>query len=64
MAPLIERGLMMREGDMYLSLAIPVGAYVPSSKVCERLNEVISELGVSHGGDHVIPAATVERATL
>lgn len=35
--PLLRSGLMMREGNMYLSLAIPVGDFVPRGEIRERL---------------------------
>ena len=34
--PLLDRGLMIREGSHYLSLAIPVGKYIPSRKTFDR----------------------------
>ena len=34
--PLVDSGLMLREGGKYLSLAIPVGTYTPNKKVLAR----------------------------
>ena len=67
--PLIDRGLMIRDGLCYLGLAIPLGEYSPSEEVAERLQQVISQLGETSGdqvriklpacldGSEVIPAA-------
>ena len=67
--PLIDRGLMIREGFCCLALAIPLGEYSPSEEVAERLQQVISQLGETSGdqvriklpacldGSEVIPAA-------
>ena len=62
MRPLLERGLVMREENFYLSLAIPLGTYKPSAKVRQRLVDVVSELGMSDGLGYVIPATKVQEA--
>ena len=43
--PLLERGLMIREDNSYLSLAVPLGEYAPSKSGLERFNELIKPLG-------------------
>ena len=40
--PLVDDGLMMREGNAFLSLAVPLGAYVPGGPIRERLAAVAS----------------------
>jgi ribosomal peptide maturation radical SAM protein 1 len=35
--PLVERGLMLREGRSYLSLAVPLGEYLPNRPVLEMV---------------------------
>jgi len=37
--PLVERKLMIREGNSYLSLAIPLGHYLPSKETFERFQK-------------------------
>ena len=36
LAPLVDSGLVLREGNKYLSLAIPVGVYSPSNQILAR----------------------------
>lgn len=58
LAPLVERGLLLRDGQGFLSLAIPLGSYSPSSPVVARFQEVARRLGASRrqeGGTTVIP---------
>ena len=43
--PLIARGLMIREDNSYLSLAVPLGEYSPNKSALERFNELIKPLG-------------------
>ena len=43
--PLIARGLMIREDNSYLSLAVPLGEYAPSKAALERFNKLIKPLG-------------------
>lgn len=38
--PLLDAGLMLREGDAYLSLAITLGDYVPTGALKERLQSM------------------------
>ncbi|MGB0384023.1 MAG: RiPP maturation radical SAM C-methyltransferase [Ardenticatenaceae bacterium] len=39
----VKRGLMVCEGNSYLSLAIPLGKYYPSRQIFERLKEITKE---------------------
>lgn len=42
--PLVEKGLMIREGDSYLSLALRVGDYVPRREVFERFQRSLQRM--------------------
>ncbi len=46
LAPLIESGLLLKDGGRYLSLAIPVGEYVPSPATLGRMDEAIRGRGL------------------
>jgi ribosomal peptide maturation radical SAM protein 1 len=45
--PLLERGLMVREGMSYLSLAIPVGEYSPGVAARQKLNHLLAASATS-----------------
>ncbi len=45
--PMLKRRLMVRENNSYLSLAIPLGRYSPSTSVIKRFYEVACSLGES-----------------
>jgi hypothetical protein len=47
LAPLVERGLMVRDGNAFLSLAIPLGEYSPSEAVLERFYRLVEQLGAT-----------------
>jgi hypothetical protein len=49
LAPLIEQGLMVRDGNAVLSLAIPLGDYSPSEAVLERFDRLVDTLGAANG---------------
>lgn len=53
--PLIEDGLMVKEGNAFLTLAIPIGQYSPSGQVMERLLAIAGTIGTSSNGGIVIP---------
>jgi ribosomal peptide maturation radical SAM protein 1 len=44
LAPLLERGLMVRDGTSFLSLAIPLGEYSPSDAVLDRFYELVEQM--------------------
>lgn len=52
--PLLEHGLMIREGNSYLGLAIPLGDYTPKEEALEKLHESIRRVGVSSGSRYTI----------
>lgn len=45
LAPLIHRGLMLKDGGRHLALAIPIGEYVPADDVLRRFDAVVGDLG-------------------
>lgn len=45
---LVDRGLMVNDGTRYLSLAIPVGEYVPARAVRARLHKLQQRRGAPH----------------
>jgi len=46
LAPLVDSGLIVRDGGRYLALAVPVGEYLPDRAVVERFSHVLREIGV------------------
>lgn len=56
LAPLVEHGLMLREGNTYLSLAIPQGRYAPSQRIAKKMATLARGLGSQHDGRLVLPA--------
>jgi hypothetical protein len=44
--PLVERGLILKDGGRHLALAIPVGEYLPSSATLDRMNDTIRRQGL------------------
>jgi hypothetical protein len=58
LSELLERGLMMKEAELFLSLAIPLGEYSPGAVVLERFHETIKQLGSRSGDNLVIPLPT------
>jgi ribosomal peptide maturation radical SAM protein 1 len=59
LAPLIEQGLLLRDGSRYLALAIPVGEYRPPTATNRRFARLIRELGAVDGDKWIVPMATV-----
>jgi len=57
LGPLMERGLMLRESNTYLGLAIPLGEYSPGRPILERFREVARTLGKASEDKIVIPLA-------
>ena len=59
---LVERGLMLRENNTFLSLAIPLGDYSPKGPVLERFLEVANACGTSSGERIVISTDRVTKS--
>jgi ribosomal peptide maturation radical SAM protein 1 len=49
LGPLVERGLMLRDGGRYLALAITLGDYVPPAAVAARFRAMARALGRRRG---------------
>jgi ribosomal peptide maturation radical SAM protein 1 len=49
LAPLVDRGLMVRDGDSFLSLAIPLGDYSPSEAILERFYRLVDTIATTTG---------------
>ena len=54
-AALIERGLMLREGERLLSLAIPLGEYVPEPVIVDRFHRTARAVGETSRNRILIP---------
>ena len=57
LAPLIDRGLMVRDGETFLSLAVPLGDYSPSDAILERFHELVDTIGTTTGKVIVVAEA-------
>jgi hypothetical protein len=47
LAKLVASGLMVEDGESFLSLAIPLGDYTPSDTVLNRFDRLVDSLGTS-----------------
>jgi ribosomal peptide maturation radical SAM protein 1 len=45
--PLVDRGLLVRDGNTFLSLAIPLGDYSPSEAVLDRFHRLVETIGAT-----------------
>ena len=54
LAPLVDRGLMVRDGNSFLSLAIPLGEYSPSEAILERFYRLVDTIGTTTNGITVL----------
>jgi ribosomal peptide maturation radical SAM protein 1 len=52
--PLLERGLMVRDGSRYLALAVPLAEYSPPAPAVERFYELAGALGRRVPGGWVV----------
>ncbi len=63
--PLLQRGLVVRDGSRYLALAIPLAEYSPPPRAVERFYEVARALGRRvPGGWIVTPDQGVRKASV
>lgn len=58
--PMLEAGLLLRDGPRYLALAVPLGEYRPSPRVSESLVEAARALGRPGRGGVVVPARVLD----
>lgn len=64
MQPLVERHLVVCDGDTYLSLAIPLGTYSPPPKVMARFSEVLEQMSEpTDGAFRVVTPPALEPGT-
>ncbi len=56
---LVARGLMVTEGGRYLTLALPLGEYVPSPPVVKRFEALVRRLGARVGSARRRAATTL-----
>jgi ribosomal peptide maturation radical SAM protein 1 len=61
--PLVNCGLMIRNHDTYLSLAIPLGDYSPGRAVIEHFLEKVKTFGKPLGDEVIIPMKQSLRTT-
>lgn len=54
-APLVDRGLILRDGERLLALAIPVGEYEPAPAIVERFHAVAQAVGHASSRRILIP---------
>ncbi len=59
LAPLVERGLLVREGSRYLALAIPLGEYAPPASTKRQFAALVRKLGVRDGERWIVPVDNV-----
>lgn len=58
--PFLDRGLMVRERESYLSIAIPLGDYSPAAAIVEKFRALIKDLGTSSDEGIVISRSCTE----
>src|SRR5688572_30546742 len=59
LAPLVESGLMLRDGGRFLALAIPMGEYVPARTVSEYFSQLVRACGEPDRSGWVVPARCI-----
>ena len=59
LAPLVERGFLLREGSRYLALAIPMGEYVPPRGVIREFSHIVKKVGTPGGRRWIVPTTYV-----
>ena len=61
--PLVDTGLMLQDGDSYLSLAVPLGVYAPTRAQLKRFHAIVKALGRLENGQAILPAPVAERSS-
>jgi len=59
--PMISSGLLMKEEDSYIALALPLGDYSPKKPVVEKLSETIRKMGNASGDSIILNDALFHR---
>ncbi|KZL48539.1 hypothetical protein A2T98_17415 [Nodularia spumigena CENA596] len=60
MQTFVDMGLIVKDRNEYLSLAIPLGNYSPSKSVLERFQEILQSFGQESVGQIVVTRGTPE----
>ena len=60
--PLVDRGLLLREGSRYLALAIPIGESTPSAATRRRFSSLIRRIGAAQGDRWIVPTTDAKSA--
>jgi ribosomal peptide maturation radical SAM protein 1 len=58
LGPLVDRGLLLRDGSRYLALAIPVGDYVPPPATNRQFSRLVRSVGVVDGERWIVAPET------
>jgi hypothetical protein len=53
--PLLDQGILIRQGSRLLSVVLPLGEYTPQGKALERFFQVVSAIGQRTNGAIVVP---------
>jgi ribosomal peptide maturation radical SAM protein 1 len=53
--PLLDQGILIRQGSRLLSVVLPLGEYTPQGKALERFFKVVSAIGQRTNGAIVVP---------
>ena len=53
--PLVDTGLMLQDGDSYLSLAVPLGVYAPTRAQLKPFQAIVKSIGRMEDGQVIIP---------
>ena len=61
--PIIDSHLMIREGDRYLSLAIPVGNYIPKREEFERFQEYLHIMEVKNQNEALMKKIKIKEVS-
>lgn len=56
--PMVSSGLLMKNGDSYIALALPLGEYSPKKPVLEKLSETFRKIGNTADGSIIIDLDT------
>jgi len=59
LSPLVERGLLLRDGSRYLALAIPMGEYAPTRDVRREFSTLVRQVGTPDGSGWIVPARRI-----
>jgi ribosomal peptide maturation radical SAM protein 1 len=61
--PVMSKHLMMRDGDCYISLAIPVGDYVPKREEFERFQGYLHEMEVKNQNEALMKKVKIKEVS-